>query len=78
MKRDVAKIFIDEIYTKPPMRNYPTNKVVYHYIDETWSIVLADFSDYKTSNNKGYRYKFVIIDNFPKNTWCILLKNKKS
>ena len=32
--------------------------------------------DYKISNNKGYRYIFIIIDNFSKNLWCILLKNK--
>ena len=54
-KRDLTKNFIDEIYSKPPLRNYPTNKIVYNYVDEIWSIDLADFSDYKTSNNKGYR-----------------------
>ena len=31
--------------------------------------------DYKTSNKKGYRYKFVIIDKFSKYTRCIPLKN---
>ena len=55
-KRDLTKIFIDEIYSKPPLRNYPSNKLVYNYVDEIWSIDLADFSDYKTSNNKGFRY----------------------
>ena len=34
--------------------------------------------DYKISNNKGYRYTFVIFDNFSKYTWCISLKNKNS
>ena len=58
------KIFIDEIYSKPPKKNYPTNKITYNYIDEIWSIDLADFSDYKTSNNKSYRYIFIVIDNF--------------
>ena len=62
-KKYIIKIFIDEIYSKPPLRNYPTNIIIYNHIDETWSIELADFSDYKTSNNKGFRYKFVIIDN---------------
>ena len=32
--------------------------------------------DYKISNNKGFRYIFVIIDSFSKNTWAIPLKNK--
>ena len=60
------------------MRNYPTNKIVYNHIDEIWSINLTDFLDYKISNNKGFRYIFIIIDNFSKYLWAILLKNKKS
>ena len=55
MKKDLTKILIDEIYSKPPRKNYPTNKIVYHYIDEIWSIDLADMIDYKISNNKGFR-----------------------
>ena len=78
MKRDLTKIFIDEIYSKPPLRNYPTNKVIYNHADEIWSIDLADFSDYKTSNNKGFRYIFVINDNFSKHLWATPLKNKYS
>ena len=72
------KIFIDEIYSKPPRKSYPTNKIVYNFVDEIWSIDLADFSDYKTSNNKGYRYIFIVIDNFSKYLWAIPLKNKYS
>ena len=77
-KKDLIKIFIDEIYSKPPRRNYPTNKIVYNNIDEIWSIDLADFSDYKTSNNKGYRYIFILVDNFSKYLWAIPVKNKYS
>ena len=76
MKRDLTKIFIDEIFSKAPMRKYPTNKIVYNHIGEIWSIDLADMIDYKISNNKGYRYIFVIIDNFSKYLWAIPLKNK--
>ena len=78
INKDLTKIFIDEIYSKAPKRNYPTNKIVYNYVDEIWSIDLADFSDYKTSNNKGFRYIFIIIDNFSKYLWAIPLKNKYS
>ena len=60
------------------MRIYPTNKVVYNNIDEIWSIDLADMIDYKISNNKGYRYIFIVIDNFSKYLWAIPLKNKYS
>ena len=54
-KKDNIKTFIDEIYSKPPRRNYPTNKVTYSYINEIWSTDLADMIDYKISNNKGFR-----------------------
>ena len=78
MKRDLTKIFVDEIYSKAPKRNYSTNKIVYNHTDEIWSIDLADMIDYKISNNKGYRYIFIIIDNFSKYLWAIPLKNKYS
>ena len=78
MKRDLTKIFIDELYSKAPKKNYPTNKIVYKHIDEIWSIDLADMIDYKISNNKGFRYIFIIIDNFSKYLWTIPLKIKYS
>ena len=78
MKKDLTKIFIDEIYSKAPKKFYPTNKIVYNHIDEIWSIGLADMIDYKTSNNKGFRYIFIVIDNFSKYLWAIQLKNKYS
>ena len=76
MNEDLTKIFIDEIYSKPPKKNYPTNKVIYIHIDAIWSIDLAEFSDYKISNNKSYRYIFIIFDKFSKYLWGIPLKNK--
>ena len=69
---------IDEIYSTPAKKNYETNKITYNYIDEIWSIDLADFLDYKTSNNKGFRYIFIIIDNFSKYLWTIPIKIKYS
>ena len=77
-KRDLTKIFIDEIYSKPPRKNYPTNKIVYNHVYKIWSIDLADMIDYKISNNKGFRYIFIVIDNFSKYLWAIPLKNKYS
>ena len=53
MKKYLIKIFIDEIYSKPPKKNYETNRILYNHIDESWPIDLADFLDYKTSNIKG-------------------------
>ena len=77
VKNEIIKTFIDEIYSKPPKKNYETNKLVYNHIDEIWSIDLADMIDYNTSNNKGYRYRFVIFDNFSKHLSGISLKNQK-
>ena len=54
MKKDLTRIFTDEIYCKPPRKNYTTKKKIYNHIDEIWSIDLADFSDNKTTNNKSY------------------------
>ena len=47
MKRDLTKIFFDEIYSKPPLKTIPSNKTLFNHIDEIWSIDLADFAEYK-------------------------------
>ena len=78
MKRDLTKVFIDEIYSTLPRKNFPTNKIVYNHINEIWSIDLADMIDYKISNNKGFRYLFIVIHNYSKYLWAIPLKNKNS
>ena len=76
VKKDLIKFFIDEIYSKAPKKNYATDKIVYNHIDEIWSIDLADMIDNKISNNKGYRYIFIIKDNYSKYLWAIPLKSK--
>ena len=37
-KKDLTKIFINEIYFQSPRKNYETNKIVYKHIDEIWSM----------------------------------------
>ena len=74
-KKDLKKKFNDEIYSKPRRRNYATNKIIYNHINEIWSVDLADMNDYKISNNKSYRYIFIVIDNFSKYLFAIPLKN---
>ena len=76
MKKDIRKIIIDETYSSPTRKNYPTNKIVYNHFDKIWSIDLADMIDCKILNNKGFTHIFVIIDMFSIYTWCIPLKNK--
>ena len=70
------EIFINEIYFRAPKKNYETNKTIIKHIDDTLSIDLLDMIDYSISNNKGYRYILVVIDNFSKFAWTIPLKNK--
>ena len=72
------KIFINEIYSKPPKKNYDTNKTEVYHIDDIWSLDILDLKDYGPENNRGYRYVLVIIDNFSKYGWTIPLKNKNA
>ena len=78
MTQKNIKIFINEIYSKPPKKYYPTNKTDVYYIDETWSLDILDLKDYGPKNNRGYRYVLVIIDNFSKFGWTVPLKNKNA
>ena len=78
MSQKNIKIFINEIYSKPPKKNYATNKTDVYHNDDIWSLDILDLKDYGPENNRGYRYVLVIIDNFSKFGWTIPLKNKKA
>ena len=78
MTQKNIKIFINEIYSKPPKRNYATNKTDVYFIDDIWSLDILDLKDYGPKNNRGYRYVLVIIDNFSKYGWTKPLKNKNA
>ena len=75
MSQKNIKIFINEIYSKPPKKYYITNKTDIYYIDDIWSLDILDLKDYGPENNRGYRYVLVTIDNFSKFGWTIPLKN---
>ena len=76
MTQKNIKIFIKEIYSKPPKKYYATNKTNVYHIDDVWSLDILDLKDYGPGNNKNYRYVLVVIDNFSKFGWTIPLKNK--
>ena len=78
MSQKNIKIFINEIYSKPPRKYYPTNKTDVYYIDDIWSLDILDLKDYGLENNRGYRYVLVTIDNFSKYGWTTPLKNKNA
>ena len=78
MTQKNIKIFINEIYSKPPRKNYATNKTDVYHIDHIWSLDILDLKDYGPENNKGYRYVLVVIDNFSKFGWTVPLKNENA
>ena len=78
MTQKNIKIFINEIYSKPPKKNYPTNKTDVYQIDDIWSLDVLDLKDYGPENNRGYRYVLVTRDNFSKYGWAVPLKNKNA
>ena len=78
MTQKNIKIFINEIYSKPPRKNYATNKTDVYHIDDIWSLDILDLKDYGPKNNRGYRYVLVTIDNFSKFGWTIPLKIKNA
>ena len=78
MTQKNIKIFITEVYSKPPKMNYNTNKTDVYYIDDIWSLGISDLKDYGPENNRGCRYVFVIINNFSKFGWTTPLKNKNA
>ena len=78
MSQKKFKIVINEIYSKPPKKYYPTNKTDVYHVDDNWSIDILDFKEYGIENNRGYRYVLVIMDNFSKYGWTVPLKSKNA
>ena len=76
MTQKNIKIFINEIYSRGPKRNYDKNKTDVYHFDDTWSLDILDLKDYGPENNRCYRYVLVTIDNFSKYGWTVPIKNK--
>ena len=74
MTQKNIKIIKNEIYSKPPTKNHPTNKTDVDYIDAIRSVYILNPKDYGPENNKGYRYVLVILDSFRKFGWTVPLK----
>ena len=55
MTQRTIKCVIDEIYSKGPKQNYPTNKTDVYYFDDTWSLDVLDLNVYGLENNGGYK-----------------------
>ena len=49
----MTKIFINEIFSQSPKKNYETNQTTIKSVDDTWSSHLLDKNDYGPKNNRG-------------------------
>ena len=78
MSHKTIILFINESYSKPPKKNYITNKTDVYHIDDIWKLDTLEPKDYGPENNRGYIYVLVIIDNFSKFGWTVALKNKNA
>ena len=78
MTQKSIEIFINEIYSKPPKKNYNTNKTDVYHNNDIWRLDKLDLKDYGPENKRGYRYVLVITDFFSKFGWTVTLKNKNT
>ena len=78
MTQKNIKIFITEIYSKPPKKNSATNKTDVYHIDDIWSLDILELKDYSPESNGGYRFVIVIIDNFSKYGWTVAQKENQN
>ena len=78
MTQKSIKIFINEVSSRPPKKDYVTIKTDVFQFDEIWSLVKLDLKDYDPENNRRYRFVLAVIDNFSKFGFTIPLKNKNA
>ena len=78
MSQKNIKRFINEFYSKPPKKNYSTEKTDVYHFDDIWSLDILDLRDYGSKNNRGYRYVLVIKDNFSNFGWTVPLESKNA
>ena len=78
MTQKSIKFSLNETFSKPPIKNYTTNKTDVFYIDNIWSLGILDLKDYGPENNENIRYVLVVIDKVPNFGWTVLLRNKNA
>ena len=78
MSQKTINIFKNQLHSKPSKKKYNTNKTDVYHIADIWSLDVLDLKNNGPENKRGYRYVWVVIDNFSKFGWTIPLKGKNS
>ena len=52
MTQKTIKFFINEIYSKPSKKTYPTNKTDVYHFDDNWSLDILDLKEYGPENER--------------------------
>ena len=52
MTQKTIKTFINKVYSKPPKKNYTTNKTDSYHIVDIWSLDILDVGDYSPENSR--------------------------
>ena len=73
MTQKAINFFVDDISSRPPRKNYLTNKTDVNNIDNISCLDILDLKGY-ASGKTGYRYVLVVIDNFSKFVWRVSRK----
>ena len=75
MTQKSIKLFINEIYSKGPKKNYNTNKTDVYHINDIWSLDILVLKNYGPENKRSHIYVLVMIDTFSKFGWTVPVKN---
>ena len=54
MTQKNIEIFINQIYSKPPKKNFVSNKTDVFYINDIWSLDIFDIKDYGPENDRHF------------------------
>ena len=54
MTQKSIKIYINEIYSQPPKKNYATRRTDVYHIDDIWSLDILNLEDCGPENNRNY------------------------
>ena len=79
MTRKTTNVFVNEILSKPPKKNYSTNKTDVYCFDNIWSVDILDLKDYGPEKKRGViTYVLFVIDKFSKIGQTVPFNGKKA